>query len=133
MAERRENNEYVGTRDTTDLVALGTFVRTRRRTLELTQDQLAERLGWVQERISLLEHGKYGLPSLPSLALLASAIESELGDLLVSAGYEGALETSKPDAELGPVASTTVLSVLAEWAFQEAVQPVSSQMRHPPP
>lgn len=97
MAQVRENNENVGTRDTTNLVALGTFVRTCRRTLELTQEQLAERLGWVQERISLLEHGKYGLPSL---ALLASVIEIELGDILVSAGYEGALETSKQNPEV---------------------------------
>jgi transcriptional regulator with XRE-family HTH domain len=129
MAERRENNEYVGTRDTTDLVALGTFVRTRRRTLELTQDQLAERLGWVQERISLLEHGKYGLPSLPSLAHLASAIESGLGDVLIAAGYEGALDTSEQNPEFEGATNADLLFVLGMWAYLERVQPVSSRIR----
>ena len=131
MAQRRNNTESVGTRDSTDLVALGSFVRTRRHMLELTQAQLAARLGWVQERISLLEHGKYGLPSLPSLALLASAIESGLGDVLASAGYEGALDTSEPGAEGETLSHTALLPVLATWAYLEGVQPVSSRIRHP--
>lgn len=131
MAQVRQHIEYVATRDTTDLIALGRFVRTRRRTLELTQDQLAERLGWVQERISLLENGKYGLPSLPSLALLASAVECELGDVLVSAGYECALESSEPNLEVEAATHAGLFSVLAEWAYLEGVEPVSARMRHP--
>jgi transcriptional regulator with XRE-family HTH domain len=129
VAERRQNAYFSGSRDSTDLVGLGNFIRTRRQTLMLTQEQLADRLGWVQERISLLEHGRYGLPSLPSLALLASAIESALGDVLIAAGFEGALETSDPGGEGEPITNPAVLSVLAAWAYQEGVQPVSSRRR----
>jgi two-component system OmpR family sensor kinase len=67
--------------------ALGMFIRDRRKTLGLTQTQLAERLGWVQERISTLENGKYGMPSLPALERLANALESKLFEVLVAAGY----------------------------------------------
>lgn len=51
MAERRQNTYFSGSRDFTDLVGLGNFIRTRRQTITLTQEQLADRLGWVQERI----------------------------------------------------------------------------------
>ena len=69
------------------LDALGAYVRERRRTLGLTQAQLGERLGWAQERISVLENGKYGLPSLPLLARLASALETSLASILNAVGY----------------------------------------------
>lgn len=74
--------------DATRLDALGAFVRDRRQSLNLTQTQLAERLGWVQERISVLEHGKYGMPSLPALARLAAALETSLYSILGSAGFD---------------------------------------------
>jgi hypothetical protein len=48
--------------DAADLEALGTFIRDRRHSLRLTQTQLANRFGWVQEKISILEWGKYGTP-----------------------------------------------------------------------
>lgn len=70
-----------------DLTILGTFLRERRQTLGLTQHQLAERLGWQQERISTLERGRYGIPSLPLLARLAEALETPLAVLLEAAGY----------------------------------------------
>ena len=66
----------------TDLVALGTFVRERRSELGLTQTELGDRLGWAQERVSVLEHGKYGLPSLPQLCRLADALHTELDELV---------------------------------------------------
>ncbi|GAC1463648.1 MAG: hypothetical protein PVSMB7_05580 [Chloroflexota bacterium] len=75
------------------LERLGFFMRDRRHALHLTQTQLAERLGWVQERISLLERGKYGLPSLPALARIAVALESSLPELLHAAGF---LDTALP-------------------------------------
>lgn len=70
-----------------ELQSLGAFIRERRLALGFTQLQLAQRLGWVQERISLLENGKYGLPSLPSLADLAGALDVPLAHLLDAAGY----------------------------------------------
>src|SRR5947209_8594202 len=73
--------------DPATLVALGAYVRERRKILGLTQTQLGQRLGWLQERISILEHGRYGLPSLPALTLLAEALGSEPADLLRAIGY----------------------------------------------
>lgn len=70
-----------------DLEALGRFIRERRRSLGLTQTELGARLGWVQERVSLLENGKYGTPSLPMLAALAEALEVGQADVLATAGY----------------------------------------------
>jgi transcriptional regulator with XRE-family HTH domain len=72
---------------TPDLEALGTFIRDRRHRLRLTQTQLANRVGWVQEKISILEWGKYGTPSLPALARLGTALETSLPALLLAAGY----------------------------------------------
>lgn len=109
--------------DTANLVALGEFIRTRRHTLELTQEQLAERLGWVQERISLLEHGKYGMPSLPSLARLATAVEMELGDVLVSVGYRGARETSRGHPNVTPATSEALLYTLERLIAIDRIEP----------
>lgn len=106
-----------------NLDGLGSFIRTRRRTLELTQAQLADRLGWVQERISLLEHGKYGMPSLPSLARLAAAVETELGDILVSAGYHGALATSAQRIEVELATSAAQLYTLERLIEIDEIEP----------
>src|SRR5947209_7402594 len=74
-------------RDAADLQALGRFIRDQRQRLDLTQTQLAERLGWVQERISVLENGKYGMPSIPAMARLAEGLETSLQSLMEAAGY----------------------------------------------
>jgi transcriptional regulator with XRE-family HTH domain len=123
MALVPENNGESRISDSANLAALGSFIRTRRRTLELTQEQLAERLGWVQERISLLEHGKYGMPSLPSLARLASAVETELGDVLVSVGYHGAREISRPDTDGEPAKSAALLYTLERLIAIDETEP----------
>src|SRR5437588_436614 len=73
---------------TAEQIALGAFIRARRMERGLTQTQLAERVGWVQERISLLENAKYGMPSIPALARLASGLDTRLFELLAAAGYE---------------------------------------------
>jgi transcriptional regulator with XRE-family HTH domain len=73
--------------DAPDLEALGTFVHNCRNGLGLTQTQLANRVGWVQEGISILEHGKYGTPSLPILARLAAALDTSLAEVIQAAGY----------------------------------------------
>jgi transcriptional regulator with XRE-family HTH domain len=71
-----------------DLKGLGACIRAQRRELGLTQTALGERTGWVQERISLLESGKYGMPSLPALSMLATALETPLENLLEAAGFQ---------------------------------------------
>lgn len=71
-----------------DLSELGAFVRERRQTLGLTQRALGERIDWGQERVSLLERGGYGLPSLIILARLATALQSPLSALLGALGYQ---------------------------------------------
>jgi two-component system, OmpR family, sensor kinase len=73
--------------DTADLEGLGQYIRSRRQALSLTQTQLGQRLGWMQERVSILENGKYGMPSLPALARLAIACEVPLMEILRAAGY----------------------------------------------
>jgi transcriptional regulator with XRE-family HTH domain len=88
------------TRYSPDLAGLGRFVRERRQTLGLTQQQLGDRLGWVQERISLLEGGKYGTPSIAALAGLAEALEVPQAELLRSAGY---LDPTEPVQMTEPV------------------------------
>jgi transcriptional regulator with XRE-family HTH domain len=77
-----------------DLEGLGHFVRERRRTLGLTQEQLGRRLDWVQERISMLENAKYGMPSMGAMACLADALEVEHIELLRAAGFLQASPTS---------------------------------------
>lgn len=96
-----------------DLKGLGSFVRQRRLELRLTQQELADRMEYVQERISLLENGKYGLPSLPALADLARALETPLRRLLTAAGYwedmapnsASAATVTTPPGELSTITS----------------------------
>ncbi len=87
--------------DTTDLESLGNYIRGRRQVLGLTQTQLGQRLGWMQERVSILENGKYGMPSLPALARLAIACEVPLMGILRAAGYgdDSHLEMDSSTAE----------------------------------
>lgn len=88
-----------------DLRGLGIFVRQRRLELGLTQQGLADRMGYVQERISLLENGKYGLPSLPALADLAHTLETPLPRLLTAVGYsEDMTPEPAPSANITPSA-----------------------------
>lgn len=72
-----------------DLLGLGNFIRHRRHTLGLTQTQLGDRVGIRQGRVSILEGGTYGAPSLKSLARLGCALETSLTKLLGAAGYTG--------------------------------------------
>src|SRR5579875_695646 len=74
-------------RDNVDLTALGTFIRQHRSRLNLTQTQLAESLGWTQERISVLESGKYGVPSVPALVRLADALDVSALQMVEVLGY----------------------------------------------
>ncbi|GAC1405108.1 MAG: hypothetical protein NVSMB52_18920 [Chloroflexota bacterium] len=72
--------------DSPRLDTLGETIRERRRDLGLTQAQLAERMGWTQERVSIIENGKYGLPSIMGLTRLATALELPLAILIAAIG-----------------------------------------------
>lgn len=80
-----------------NLAALGMVVRERRKALNLTQEQLARRLSWSQERVSTLENGKYGMPSLPLLAHLAEALEIPLRAIMEAVGFQ--VGTTSADVE----------------------------------
>lgn len=95
------------------LESLGFHIRERRRALGLTQSQLAERLGWVQERISLLENGKYGMPAVPALSRLAGALEISLQEILASAGFLDGGRVS-PERESDDMAISNALLYAAE-------------------
>jgi transcriptional regulator with XRE-family HTH domain len=69
-----------------DLAGLGRFVREQRKALGLTQRDLAARLSWSQERVSVLENGKYGLPSVVMLARLASHLDVTLINIIQALG-----------------------------------------------
>ncbi len=88
-------------REASDLEALGRVVREHRLRLGLTQTQLAERLGWAQERVSTIENGKYGLPSLPALVRLTEALAIPLETLLGACGFIDVLhadsQSGQPD------------------------------------
>lgn len=77
-----------------DLDTLGRYIRERRRDRGLTQAQLAETLGWAQERVSTLENGKYGMPSVPALAGLARALGCSLAEVLQAAGFAAELRAA---------------------------------------
>lgn len=83
-----------------DLIRLGRLIRDRRQELGLTQAEFGRRLGWAQERISILENAKYGIPSLPALVHLADALEMPLPDFLTTAGYTGRYESVPPRPEV---------------------------------
>jgi transcriptional regulator with XRE-family HTH domain len=95
------------------LLSLGAFLRQRRRALSLTQTQLAERLGWAQERISLLEGGKYGMPSLPTLARLATGLGVDMFDILQAVGYADGTLTSVGQARTAAEPQTAAAMLFA--------------------
>ena len=56
-----------------------------------------EHLAWTQERLSTLEHGKSGMPSVQSLARLASGLACSLLDLLQATGIDDQVLGTRPD------------------------------------
>jgi len=69
--------------------ALGNFVRERRQDLNLSQEQLAERVGgnYGQSDVSRIERGQIELPRLGTMVSLAAALEVSIADLLVASGW----------------------------------------------
>lgn len=89
--------------------SLGQFIRSRRRELGLTQEQLAARVGEhvAQAEISRLERDKIALPRRPRMEHLAFALQIPLGVLLARSGWTdaddipaSALENAASNAEL---------------------------------
>jgi two-component system, OmpR family, sensor kinase len=107
-----EEVSIVAARGNPDLEALGQFVRERRQALGLTQTQFAERVGWVQERVSLIENAKYGLPSLPALVRMAESLDVSLAVLLDAVGYG----TMVPNDS---TSGTPATSVALQYALQQ--------------
>lgn len=74
--------------DAPDLEALGAYIRAQRQSLGLSQAACAARVGWTQERISALETGRYGLPTIPTLVQLAGGLHLTLAALITAAGFD---------------------------------------------
>ena len=90
-------------------LTLGQLIQQRRKELDLTQEELAERVGdgVRQSDISRLEHDKVALPRRSRLECIASALELPIGVLLVQSGWMGASpesDTSFGDEASGPAA-----------------------------
>jgi transcriptional regulator with XRE-family HTH domain len=66
---------------------LGQNIAERRRAMNWTQDQLAERLGVEAETVSRFERGAT-LPSLPKLEQLAKVLKTRSADLLSDSSTE---------------------------------------------
>lgn len=96
-----------------DLQRFGALIIGRRKDLGMTQDELARRVGWSQERISTIERGRYGLPSLPSLARLATALDLPLAEVLEAAGFP-ATPTVANESQSNPAALLYALERLLE-------------------
>lgn len=65
---------------------LGRFLRDRRATLNLTQDQVAKVAGLPRAHLSQIESGKIGLPNADLRRRLAEALGLRHVDLLIAAG-----------------------------------------------
>ncbi len=81
--------------DARRLGSLGEAIRTRRRELGWSQEELAERIsgeGEVcrQSDVSRLERGKVGLPRRARLDRIAAALGLSVGELLAKSGWAGA-------------------------------------------
>lgn len=64
-----------------DYVAIGKRIRTRRKKLNLTQEQLAEKCGFSLSHVSNVETGHTKL-SLPAIVTIANALDTTVDRLL---------------------------------------------------
>ncbi len=111
-------------------VSLGAYIRERRQTLGLTQEDLAERVarGVRQSEISRLEHDRVALPRRDRLEQLAAALDVSLGELLVRTGWMN--DGDRLDIELkkvpDPLAETEHMAVIAESDLVELIDQVAA-------
>lgn len=72
---------------------VGQVIRKRRCELHLTQEVLAERIGFRQNRISKIESGKTKQPGKDDLRIIASALGISVNKLLMAADYAPDLDS----------------------------------------
>ena len=70
-----------GMRKKSKTLTSGTFIRQWRKYRGLSQEQLAEKCGWVVSNVSQLERGQQGY-SQPGLELIAKALDCTVADPL---------------------------------------------------
>lgn len=84
---------------------LGQLIRERRMDLNLTQEELAERIGdgVRQSEISRLERNRVSLPRRQRMEEIAAALEIPIGILLARSGWAGAetLDDAAPEGDSG--------------------------------
>jgi len=97
MVDKQKESERLAKR-------LGKNVAERRKQLEWTQEQVAERVGVDAETISRFERGA-NLPSLLTLEKLSTALRLSVGDLLSKHRPETANETAVFDALISGLSS----------------------------
>ncbi len=102
-----------------NVMTLGQRVRQRRETLKLTQQQLADALGFTPQHISAIEQDKR-LPSIDSLAKFAEELGVSI-DYLVT-GKEGLITETIPaikaDKNLG-LEVKKALTAIVEALYQQ--------------
>jgi transcriptional regulator with XRE-family HTH domain len=79
---------------------IGTAIRLRRQEIGLTQEELAERIGdgIRQSDISRMERDRVQMPRPARFRAIAAALELQPGELLLLAGWPGAMtESARPD------------------------------------
>jgi transcriptional regulator with XRE-family HTH domain len=95
---------------------LGQAIRSRRLELDLTQEELAERIGdnVRQAEVSRLERDRVTLPRRRRLERIAAALDLPLGELLAKAGWAGAATafstSSEPPVPAAPDTPTPPLA-----------------------
>lgn len=95
-------------------VTIGQYVRNRRRVLGMTQQELADALGWEQTTISHLELGRRkGIPEPWQLNELARVLRVSVFDMLKAVGYRDEEEVA---TEPEPVQVFTQMAVEVEGA-----------------
>jgi transcriptional regulator with XRE-family HTH domain len=110
---------------------LGNFVRERRQDLGLTQNQLAERVGYTvrQAEISRLERGRIALPHRDRLNHLAGALDVPISTLLIASGWFEP-DPSQPAASVPVDRPSNPRSIIAELQDElAAVQDLEREMQ----
>lgn len=110
MVDRKKESAKLGKR-------IGTNIADRRKLLDWTQDQLAERVGVDAETISRFERG-VNLPSLLTLLGLAEALRLSAGDLLARAGNRQTSQAAICEAWMAGLSQGDqefVMNAMAAW------------------
>jgi len=105
-AEHRSRPPVEGAvvRESGKSVCVGEVIRARRRDLGITQEELAIRVRSYgieirQSDISRLEQGRVNLPRFARLQCIAEALSMPVGEFLARAGWDGADEALRDDAD----------------------------------